>query len=300
MKRQQEKDQMDNILVVYKKSAYELYSASPDTQTRQFALCAGPDAADMLESHHRHRRTLEHVLTTLDRQGCKYDAAHRAQLKDVAGRDLVIAVGGDGTFLDASHYADGVPLWGVNSDPQRSVGYFCTSTIDTFADELAALRASPADAPKSSLNRIELVLDGKALPELALNDVLIAHANPAATTRYWLEACDGKPGTAREKYRCSGLLACTAAGSTAWMYQEGGQVMELADRRIQYLPRGVRGMAPRFADELRITSLTREARIYIDGEHLTYDFGLGQELIIRSGAPLTAVGDLERKRGEWR
>lgn len=42
--------------------------------------------------------------------------------------------------------------------------------------------------------------------------------------------------------------------------------------------------------------MTREGKIFVDGPHLTYDFGLGRILTIKSGSPLTIIGDLNEKR----
>jgi NAD+ kinase len=129
------------------------------------------------------------------------------------------------------------------------------------------------------------------LPELVLNDVLFAHANPAATTRYRLTV-DGRTAT----HKSSGLLVCTAAGSSAWMYQEGGELMPLDAGGLQYLSRGERGQRPALADAVTIHSLTRQGTLYVDGAHLTYECGLGCEIVLRAGRPLQVVGDLAAKR----
>ena len=149
------------------------------------------------------------------------------------------------------------------------------------------------EAKKTMLHRLQIVKDDTVLPELVLNDVLFAHSNPAASTRFRL-AADGEIKT----YRTSnGLLTCTAAGSTAWMYQLKGHVMLLDSPRIQYLVRDVREESPQFTDTaLTIHSLCREGMLYIDGEHLKYPAGLGSTVRLEPGRPLTIVGDLKEKR----
>lgn len=69
--------------------------------------------------------------------------------------DLVIAVGGDGTVLSASHFlGDNIPLAGVNSDPtraeeksstkqtdeRRSFGALCMCTAADVEQELPRVR----------------------------------------------------------------------------------------------------------------------------------------------------------------
>ena len=51
---------------------------------------------------------------------------------DASDADLVVAVGGDGTLLAASHNVVDVPILGVNSAPGHSVGFFCAAKRPTF------------------------------------------------------------------------------------------------------------------------------------------------------------------------
>ena len=281
---------MRDVLVVYKKSSFQLYAASPDAAVQGYMGSGSPDVNVMRLSHQEQVRTLAAVTEELRRRGVRFETIFRADLHPITGRDLVVAVGGDGTFLEVSHYVTDAALLGVNSDPAGSTGFFCTATADTFAAALDAFD----EAPRTSLQRIEMVRDGVPLPELVLNDVLFAHANPAATSRYRLEA-GGRVVT----HKSSGLLVCTAAGSSAWMYQEGGALMPLESPGLQYLSRGVRGERPAFADTVVIRSLTRQGTLYVDGPHLTCECGLGCEVVLRPGRPLEVVGDLAAKRAAY-
>ena len=90
--------------------------------------------------------------------------------------------------------------------------------------------------------------------------------------------------------------ASTAAGSTGWMYQEGGEVIPIDDPRVQYISRSVRGETPGFASEIRLEALTHEAAIYIDGTESVTEAPLGTTVTFRPGTSLTVVGDLATKR----
>jgi NAD+ kinase len=289
---------MKNILVVYKKSMYELYRASPDKAVRDFVNSELRDAVLARKSHANQQRTLETVINSLDREGLLHDEIYRANLGSYAGmheKDMVVSVGGDGTFIEVSHYVSGIPVLAVNSDPRSpenptgSVGFYCAATAETFADVLRNCDV----AKQTELARILVDIDGRQLPEAVINDILVAHSNPAAVTRYRLS----DDNFAQER-KSSGLLVCTPSGSTAWMYNEGGQVMPLASKEMQYFSRGVRGEKTKFARELEVQSLTREGKIYLDGQHIQYDFTLGSSLRIRSGNPLAVICDLESKRNE--
>lgn len=287
---------MSNILVVYKKSMYELYRNSPDEAVRNFVNGDTHDASVIRRSHDTQQKTLEAVVTALECEGIKHETIYRANLQGYSGidqKDFVVSVGGDGTFLEVSHYLTGTPLLGINSDPKTSnngtgsVGFFCTANAQTCYEAIRNM----GNTKRTELSRLELTVDGKKIPELVLNDILIAHLNPAAVTRYRLSVDDFK-----KEYKSSGLLVCTPAGSTAFMYNENGLVMPFTSKEVQYFSRSTRGGSPKFTRDLVIHSLTRESKIYVDGEHIQYDFTIGSELELKIGHPLTVIGDLEAKR----
>lgn len=276
---------MNPILVVYKKSAFELYSASSDKGLRNFMAESGDRVERMKQSHDAQQKSLEKVVASLNEEGIGHDVIYRADLTAISDRDLVVSVGGDGTFLEVSHYILDTPILGVNSDPSTSVGYFC-------ATDAWGIKSYLGDVPITRVNRMELELDGVVLAEHILNDVLFAHANPAAVARYDVEV-----GDEVTSFRNSGLLVSTAAGSTAWMYQHDGVIMPLDSMVLQYATRSGRGRSTSFADELTIHSHTRQGTLFVDGAHVRYPCGIGSSLIMRRGHPLHIVGDINAKRG---
>ena len=173
---------LDNVLVVYKRSLFDLYSNSPDAEVREYIARDHEDIDKIKRSHEVQEQSLSGVLKTLESQGVNYDVLWRGDVKDVKGYDLVIAVGGDGTFLDVSHKVSGVPMLGVNSDPGHSVGYFTCTNEPGFEDVIRNLES----VPRTRLERMQLVHNGETLEEHVLNDILFAHTNPASVTRYRL------------------------------------------------------------------------------------------------------------------
>ncbi len=285
---------MKRFLVVYKKSSFEMYRSSADQSVRDFAL----QDAVLQESHRIHAASLEQVLATLDARAIEYQKRYRSQLQPIdTSLNAVVVVGGDGTTLDTAHYvptAD-IPIIGVNSDPAHSVGFYTCCTADNFADFLDNLKFKP----KTSLPRLEVILNGQSLPYYVLNDIFIAHSSPAAYTRYMLTV-DGKKVVDKdnnERLRSSGIVIATASGSTAWMYNLQGTIMPLTSTQMQYKERDVRNLTPQYAErEIKVQSLTREGRIFVDGDHLDCLFSLGDCLIIKVGSPVQIVGDINTKR----
>jgi len=72
---------------------------------------------------------------------------------------------------------------------------------DTFAATLDAIESGQLSLWKSF---VWSLYNGEPIPELVLNEVLIAHSNPAATSRYIIEVDDMK-----EEQRSSGLWIST-------------------------------------------------------------------------------------------
>ena len=138
---------VDRVVVVRRSSAIERQRSAPDVGVAR-VLSAGGPLADRLEATHlEHVRTCDAVEAALLAAGCRVRVVHGLRRRDVVGADLIITIGGDGTFLRASHCvetaADGgsVPMLGINSAPRSSVGFFCAATADDFPAALATLAA---------------------------------------------------------------------------------------------------------------------------------------------------------------
>jgi len=300
---------MNNVLVVYKKSVYEMYKASSDPDVVKFVNSDCSDAVSIRHSHDVQMRSLESILSVLTTKQIHFDSTYRADITadKMLNKNLVISVGGDGTFLEVSHYVGNIPLLGVNSDPEKSTGFFCCSNTNNFVDNPYNFEyvidniENIEKVKRTRLARMKLKLDGKVLPELVLNDILVAHQNPAANTRCrQITSYDAMKNKDTVEHKGSGILVCTTAGSSAWMYNENGAIMDLSATHFEYIERGVRNAHSHFAEELRLTSLTRALCIFIDGPHLKYDFPLGKELYVTRGQPLNVIGDLEEKRKSFR
>ena len=240
-----------------------------------------------------HRRTLQTVLRVLHGRKLKTRLSARSVRSPGFSPDLVISVGGDGTFLEAARGVDREILLGVNSDPERSAGSFCAADAGNFEKMLDRLLEGKASVQK--LQRLRLSLNGSRLPIKVLNDLLITHRRPAAMSRYWVRI-----GNLREEQHSSGLWAATAAGSSAAIRSAGGKKLLLESRKLQYLPRELykpHGTRYRLTGGVisserifRVGSLMSDGMICVDGEHRTFPFRYGDLLEIRgSGRPLRCV-----------
>ena len=276
-------------LVIYKKSTNEIYSASPDEAVQKFIQDENNKyLTSQKRSRDEQKRTLDAVVSELNRRKINHEVLWRGDVKSVEGSDLVISVGGDGTFLDVSHHINNdIPVMGINSDCNSSVGFYCCFNRQNFGDAIANLEK----LPRTKVLRIEGTLNGIKIPQYVLNDLLVADENPAATTDIEVNGKRGK--------RSSGLIVSTPMGSTAWVYEEGGIIAPLESTEMQYIYRSRRKKESFFAKEIEIYSLTRKGKIYFDGQHLVYDFTIGDKIHLELGAPLTIIGDFSEKRKKY-
>jgi NAD+ kinase len=207
-----------------------------------------------------------------------------AEKRSLAAADLVVSVGGDGTVLSSSHYVRGGAMLGVNSAPGDSVGHFCSARRSDFDKKLDDILRDNLRPKK--LARLAVSVGKRLLPEFALNDVLIAHKCPAATTRYII-----KVGDQSEEHRSSGVWISTAAGSTAGILSAGGRVMSRGSRRMQYLIRELyrepgrsykltRGLLGE-GDKIVVASKMPEGELYLDGSRTMYRFQFGARATVR-------------------
>lgn len=254
-----------------------------------------PAVRSWLDSHAEHQRTLQVVTQELSRVGAQTLLLRRAHAAfDTSDAELVIAVGGDGTLLAASHNVDDVPILGVNSAPKHSVGFFCAATRKNFRRYLSdALSGKLAEV---SLARMSVSLNGRMRSKRVLNDTLYCHDSPAATSRYIL-----KVGKRSEEQRSSGIWIGPPAGSTAAQRSAGGRVLPLASRQLQlvvrepYVPRGKKSVLShavvRPDERVLITSKMDEASLFMDGPQRRISVRLGDEIeFALSDEPLRVLG----------
>lgn len=134
--------------------------------------------------------------------------------------DLVIAVGGDGTLLQAAHRfrGSGVPILGIN------IGYlgFITSVAgDRIRQDMKrVLKAEFVISQRTALD-LEIATGSRRVVGWALNDALITRGgNPH------LIGIEARIEQRRlTSYRCDGLIIATPTGSTAYSLAAGGPII---------------------------------------------------------------------------
>ncbi|MCF8603973.1 NAD kinase [Gordonia sp. HY442] len=147
----------------------------------------------------------------------------RADSASAKGCELVIVLGGDGTFLRAAElaYPASVPLMGINLGHIGFLAEAESHRVDEVLDMLISGRYRVED---------RMVLDvtvtdpGDTKPRArtwALNEVVIQNRSHNGVLELVTEV-DGRPVSA---FGADGLLVATPTGSTAYAFSAGGPVM---------------------------------------------------------------------------
>lgn len=242
--------------------------------------------------YHFKGKALELACNVLKKNNIKFSILSRESLneKNFKNRDLVIAIGGDGTFLRASHFIKDSIIMGVNADPKNKEGFFMCCNVNGFKNKFRNILKNKFR--KIKLHRLEARINSRIISAPALNEVYIGSAKAYHTSNYEL-LVDGK----KEIQKSSGILAAAAAGSTAWIKSAGGRKLSLNSKKMQFLIREpysgrISGFSLKkgFADKIKVKAMKQDLVVVIDSLTEEHPLKKGSAAeIAASDRPLTII-----------
>jgi len=274
-----------DIAVIYKHSAIDSYSAKQIKRHREL----NPELSGRMQSAHEdHDRAFVRLQNLIEELSLSATYWERDRLNESLDKyRLVISFGGDGTFINASHFIEKTLLLGVNSSVKNSVGHYCRFALETQAgaNRLRAMlnQIFSGKANETSLLRMQVSVPGapRGLNFPVLNDVLFTEENPAATSRYVLQI------KAKKSFqKSSGIWLTTPTGSTAAYSSAGGRPFTQKEIRFVvrelYSAEGARIKAGRIrrGHALEIVSSMMHGALYLDGAHHKVAVPLGEHVTI--------------------
>lgn len=275
------------VLVIHKDSTYQTEALEKKDPRFLKLIADGSEVVRTVpKSHEEHLASLAQVAQALTERGIAFDVVNRLSVFTVASDvDLIVTVGGDGTFLHSARECSNIPILGVNSAKSTSLGHFCLADGDTFGEVLDGIISGKRRWFR--LARLQLVLNGEALPVPVLNEILVHDVHPAGPCNYILTI-----GDVTELQSTSGVYVSTASGSTAVNRSAGGKILPITQRQFLYKVREpgmrpgqdwkLRGGALSPNAQVKFVSRMTDGRIYADGKYgKEYPFLRGDELIVR-------------------
>ena len=138
---------------------------------------------------------------------------------DPASADVIVALGGDGTMLDALHYTmtKNIPVFGMN---RGSVGFLLNDySPDNLIERITAATTTEAYPLETHVTNIY----GATFEHLAINDVSITRQTGQAAKL----AIRVNQEIRIEELIGDGLIVSTPVGSTAYNRSAGGPILPL-------------------------------------------------------------------------
>ena len=191
----------------------------------------------------------------------------------IAGSELILSIGGDGTILRAVRAVipQTVPIVGINLG---NLGFMTELKADEAFDKLPRLLEGKGWIEERAMLEAELLSQDKVFH--AMNDVFVGRRSSARLVQIETRV----DGEILATHRADGIIVATATGSTGYSLAAGGPILHPQAKEIIFKPvcphlaldRAV--VLPAEAKiQLKVTT-THEAMLSIDGQ---------VELPLRSG-----------------
>jgi NAD+ kinase len=188
----------------------------------------GPGAASAI---------VERAQQVLGERGVEYWSAGREEpAAAVTARlqktDLVLTLGGDGTFLAGARAAAprSIPLLGVNLG---RLGFLTELEEDQLESGLERFFAGQHRIEERTMLQVQLLRGTRTVARaIGLNEVVVDRAEDARMLRVEIEVGDRGVGV----IDADGVIVATATGSTAYALATGGPILEPTLRDLLLVP----------------------------------------------------------------
>ena len=185
---------------------------------------SGEAVQAILDWTRRHDATLVGLSGEIDRIGC---GVPEVEPDELAGLDLLISLGGDGTMLRALRLSQptGVPVLGVNLG---RLGFLAEIDVPDLPKALAEI-----DAGNSTVEtRVAVQVDFDDATAFAFNDVAVVRhpGQPVAAVEVNVE---GQPFV---RYAADAIVVATPTGSTAYSFSAGGPIVSPRAEGLLVIP----------------------------------------------------------------
>jgi NAD+ kinase len=157
---------------------------------------------------------------------------HRDAAAELKGADLILTLGGDGTFLAGARLAapKGIPVLGVNLG---RLGFLTELEHDQLQEGFDRYLAKDFRIEERNMLQVALSRDGRTMAHaIGLNEVVVDHSGEARILRLEIDVGGQRVGV----IDADGAIVATASGSTAYALASGGPILEPTLRDLVLVP----------------------------------------------------------------
>jgi NAD+ kinase len=194
------------------------------------------------------------------------DAPAGTMARSLRDTELLLTLGGDGTFLAGARLAAprGIPILGVN---HGRLGFLTEIEASEMNDGLRRYLAGKYRIEERTMLHVRLLRGSRTLVQsIGLNEVVVDHAGDARILRLEIDVA----GQAVGLIDADGAIVATASGSTAYALASGGPILEPTLEDLVLVPMSPFALTVRpivFApgQDITLTVVRGPAEMRIDG-----------------------------------
>ncbi|WP_298521388.1 NAD(+)/NADH kinase [uncultured Methanobrevibacter sp.] len=216
--------------------------------------------------------------------------------EDIENADIIISIGGDGTFLKTARLSGGKPIVGINTG---TLGYLTEISPDEIKDALTDIKNGNFRIEERMMVEGEIIKpngDKIRIPE-SLNEIAISK-NTFGVVRF-----DAIVNTKLiNSYTADGILVCTPTGSTAYNLSCGGPIVDPTAQIMTLTPIAPHTILNRsviLSDdsivELKITELRQNTQAYVLYDGKAIEVCSGDAVRIKKSDNITKIIKLEER-----
>lgn len=253
----------------------------PHTSRRQIVTLADQVISRLQDADFRIRMLASEASACIS-EGIEVVEPDRA----AQGCELVLTLGGDGTFLRAAELARpaGAPMLGVNLG---HVGFLAEADPHALDDAVEAVVGGHYVVDERVTVDAEMILDGAVASRAwALNEASLERTNRARMLEIAV-AVDSRPLL---RFGCDGLICATPTGSTAYAFSSGGPIVWPDVDALLVVPNAAHALfarpivvAPSSIVDIDLVSVQHEAVLSCDGRR-SIPVPAGARVRVRRGA----------------
>lgn len=244
-----------------------------------------PGVVGTLKELHRLLKYRGHEVLIDNRSQDLSADVKRLHIDDLAGHcDLLIVIGGDGTFLMAARTAADfdIPIVGVNLG---RLGFLVDISPEQLASRLEPILDGHYKTDERCLLQAEIIRDGQVIHrQTAVNEVVIHRW----VTPSMIEIVTTIDGIYLNTQRSDGVIIATPTGSTAYSLSAGGPILHPALNALVLVPLNPHTLSNRpivISDDAEIEirfNQTRQINALVTCDHLEIpDVSIGDKIVIK-------------------
>lgn len=214
--------------------------------------------------------------------------------QDMEYADMIISIGGDGTFLKSARMSNGKPIIGINTG---TLGFLTEISPENIMQALSDIENGDYHIEERMMVEGEIIRkDGEVIeiPE-SLNEIAISK-NTFGVVRFDATV----NGKLINSYTADGILVCTPTGSTAYNLSCGGPVVDPTAHILTLTPIAPHTLLNRSiilsedsTVEIKITELRQKTTSYVLYDGKPIEVFNGDVIKIKKSDKVTKIIKLE-------